>query len=129
MRSTIRPPDAETPVRGRRSERVFYNIFLPVAVIANLVLGLIILSGLRPYFWTEWLEIATGAFCCLVAGGLAAAAWSKFYWGKAMAHQVFVWRRIADAFFVWLEDAPLPAEALHRLQTYLDEVVPSRKRS
>ncbi|HEY2597142.1 MAG TPA: hypothetical protein VGJ79_01540 [Candidatus Dormibacteraeota bacterium] len=122
------PSSAETTVFGRPSERLFYRLFLPVAVTANLVLGLIILSGLRPYFWTEWLEVATGAFCCIVAGGLAAAAWSKFYWGRAMAHQILVWRRIADAFFFWLEDAPLPAEALHRLQTSLDEAVPNRDR-
>ena len=129
MRNSKAPATAEIPVHGRPSDKYFYRLFLPVAVTANLVLGLIILSGLRPYFWTEWLEIATGAFCCLVAGGLAAAAWSKFYWGKAMAHQVLVWRRIADAFFDWLEDAPLPAEALHRLQRSLDEVVPNRERS
>jgi hypothetical protein len=128
METTTRPVPSETPVHGRPSERIFYRLFLPIAVTANLVLGLIILSGLRPYFWTEWLEIATGAFCCIVAGGLAAAAWSKFYWGRAMAHQVLVWRRIADTFFTWLEEAPLPAEALHRLQRSLDEVVPSRER-
>jgi hypothetical protein len=42
-----------------------------------------------------------------------------------MARQVAVWRRIADAFFAWLEDAPLPPEALHRLKSSLDEVVPT----
>jgi hypothetical protein len=39
-----------------------------------------------------------------------------------MARQITVWRQIADAIFVWLEEAPLPAEALQRLKTSLDEV-------
>jgi hypothetical protein len=128
MRNTIRIVVGETRIQGRPSDRLFYRIFLPVAVTINLGLGIIILSGLGPYSWMGWLEIASGAFCCLVAGWLAAAAWSKSYWGKAMAHQVTVWRRIADAFFGWLEEAPLPADALRRLQSSLDEVVPNRER-
>src|SRR5665213_2406494 len=110
METTSRPVPAETPVHGRPSERIFYRLFLPIAVTANLVLGLIILSGLRPYFWTEWLEIATGAFCCLVAGGLAAAAWSKFYWGRSIAHQILLCRLILATFFTRLVEASLPAE-------------------
>lgn len=106
-------------------DRLFYRVFLPLGVLANLGLGVFILSGLSPVGWTGKLEIATGAFCCLVAGWLAAAAWSKSYWNNAMARQVLVWRRIADAFFAWLEEAPLPAEALNRLKTSLDEAVPS----
>jgi hypothetical protein len=42
-----------------------------------------------------------------------------------MARQVAVWRRIADTFFAWLEEAPLPADSLHRLKSSLDEVVPA----
>ena len=106
-------------------DRLFYGLFLPLGVLANLGLGVMILAGLRPVGWTDWLEIATGAFCCLVAGWLAAAAWSKSYWNHAMARQVAVWRRIADAFFGWLEEAPLPAEALTRLKRSLDEAVPN----
>jgi len=68
--------------------------------------------------------VTTGAFCCLVAGWLAAAAWSKAYWSRAMKRQVTVWHKIADTFFVWLEDAPLPPEALTQLKTSLDEAVP-----
>jgi hypothetical protein len=128
MRNTIRPVGGETLIQGRPSERHFYRIFLPIAVAINLVLGLVILDELQPYSWKGWLEIAGGAFCCVVAGWLAAAAWSKSYWGNAMAHQVLIWRRIADAFFSWLEEAPLPAEALHRLQRSLDEVVPRSER-
>ncbi|HEX9097410.1 MAG TPA: hypothetical protein VF990_15075 [Candidatus Dormibacteraeota bacterium] len=91
--------------------------------MVNLGLGVFILSDLRPEGWVGRLEIATGAFCCVVAGWLAAAAWSKSYFGRAMARQIAAWRQIADAIFAWLEDAPLPAEALQRLKRSLDEAV------
>jgi uncharacterized membrane protein len=108
-------------------DRLFYRVFLPLGMLANLGLGVFILAGLHPYAWTGWLEVGTGAFCCMVAGWLAAAAWSKSYWNNAMARQVAVWRRIADAFFSWLEEAPLPADALTRLKSSLDEAVPTTK--
>jgi hypothetical protein len=102
--------------------RIFYRVFLPMAVVVNLGLGVVVLSNLRPEGWLGWLVVATGAFCCIVAGWLAAAAWSKSYWGSAMARQIVAWRQIADAIFAWLEEAPLPAEALLRLKRSLDEV-------
>jgi hypothetical protein len=110
-------------MKQRVSQRIFYTVFLPVAVAVNLSLGIVILSRLEPQGWLGLLEVATGAFCCLVAGWLAAASWSKTYWGSAMARQVAIWRQIADTIFAWLEEAPLPAEALHRLKRSLDEVV------
>ena len=118
---------------GRRHERVpetkgqrlFYGLFLPVGVLANLALGLVLLTGLRPAAWSDWLMVGTGALCCLIAGWLAAAAWSKFYWYRSMSRQVATWRRIADAFFAWVEEAPVPAEALHNLKSSLEEVVPT----
>ena len=109
-------------------ESLFFRVFLPLGVVINLALGVFILSGLKPQSWSDWLQIGTGAFCCLVAGWLAAAAWSKAYWSKAMTRQVTVWRKIADTFFVWLEDAPLPADALTQLKTSLDEAVPTADR-
>jgi hypothetical protein len=110
-------------VRSKR-DTIFYRVFLPISVAANLALGVVIISGLEPQGWLGWLQVGSGAFCCLVAGWLAAAAWSKSYWANAMARQVATWRRISDAFFWWLEDVQVPAEALHRLQKSLDEVVP-----
>jgi hypothetical protein len=106
----------------RSSGRMFYRIFLPASVAVNLGLGVAVLSNLRPEGWLGWQEVATGAFCCVVAGWLAAAAWSKSYWSAAMARQITAWRQIADAIFVWLEEAPLPAEALQRLKGSLEEV-------
>jgi hypothetical protein len=113
----------------RRIDTLFYVVFLPVAVAANLVLGVLILRGLEPHGWIGWLQVATGAFCCLVAGWLAASAWSKSYWGNTIARQVAMWHRITDTFFSWLEDVPLPAESLNRLKTSLDEVVPGPDRA
>ena len=109
------------------TESLFYRVFLPLGVVSNLVLGVFILAHLGPQGWTGWLEVATGAFCCVVAGWLAAAAWSKSYWNRTMTRQVTVWHQIADTFFNWLEDAPLPPDALRGLKSSLDKVVPARE--
>ncbi len=105
------------------SQRVFYALFLPLGAAANLALGLVVLTGLKAQNDYGWLEVGTGAVCCMIAGWLAAAAWSRYYWKRSMARQVAVWRRIADAFFTWVEDAPLPADAVHNLKSALDKIV------
>ena len=112
-----------TPSRGR----LFYQVVLPISIAANVGLGLAVLVQLQPNGWLGWLEVATGGFCCAVAGWLGASAWSKSYWGSAMTHQVMAWRQIADAIFAWMEEAPLPADALHRLKVSLDEAMRSPK--
>jgi len=111
-----------------RRQRFFFAVFLPLAVLANLSLGLLILVGLHPEPWPGWLEVGTGALCCVIAGWLAAAAWSKSYWHRSMARQVATWRRISDTFFTWVEDVPVPAEALHNLRSSLEEAVPAAER-
>ena len=113
----------------RAPERIFYRYVLPLGVLANLGLGILLLAGLRPESWYGWLEAATAAFCCVVAGWLAAAAWSKSYWNRSMARQVATWRQISDAFFGWLEEAPLPAESLQGLKASLENVVPNSERN
>ncbi|HKC18114.1 MAG TPA: hypothetical protein VKE27_00645 [Candidatus Dormibacteraeota bacterium] len=115
-----RRPDAS-------AQTLFYGLFLPVGVVANLALGVVILTGLGPTTWSDWLLIATGVLCCGIAGWLASAAWSKFYWHRSMSRQVATWRRIADAFFAWVEEAPVPAESLHSLKSSLEEAVPGSK--
>jgi predicted permease len=115
--------------QAKRRQRIVYQVFLPVGILANVVLGVFVLYGLRPATWTDWLQVGTGAFCCVVAGWLSAALWSKVYWNRSMARQVAVWRQIADAFFTWVEDVPLPAEAINRLQSSLDKVVPSSEQN
>lgn len=120
---------AEVHVQRRpRIEKLFYRFFLPLGVLANISLGVIILDGLNPHGWTGWLQIATGAFCCTVAGWLAAAAWSKAYWNRTMTRQVTLWHQIADTFFKWLEEAPLPPDELRGLKNSLDKVVPAPHR-
>lgn len=110
-----------------KSKRLFYVLFLPIGVAVNLGLGLVILSNLRPADWVSWDELATGAFCCFVAGALAASAWSRSYWGRVISRQVAVWRQMADAIFRWVEDVPLPPESLQGLKRSLEEVVPARE--
>lgn len=108
-------------------QRLFYNLFLPLGAMANLALGLVVLAGLRPDGEFSWLQLGTGALCCMIAGWLAASAWAKSYWSRSMARQVMVWRRIADAFFSWAEDLPVPAEALGRLSSSLEDAVPGEQ--
>jgi hypothetical protein len=112
-----------------RSQTLFYRVFLPVGILANLALGIMLLNGLRPEGWSDYLLVGTGAFCCLIAGWLAAAAWSKVYWNRSMARQVALWRQITDTFFTWVEDVPVPAESVKRLQASLDRVVPNSESS
>lgn len=114
-------------VREMRRQRLFYGVFLPLGVVANLALGVFILTGLDPATWSDWLLIGTGALCCVIGGWLAAAAWSKIYWHRSMARQVATWTRIADAFFAWVEDAPVTAESLRSLKSSLEEAVPNSK--
>jgi len=123
-------PDVRAALRESRPQRIFYSMFLPLGAVVNIGLGIFILSWLNPPSVPDfrWLLVVTGAFCCFIGGWLSAAAWSKSYWNRSMARQVALWRRIADTFFVWLEDAPVPAESLHGLKSSLDEVVPGSKR-
>jgi hypothetical protein len=108
-----------------RGNRFFYSIFLPAGAVVNLVLGLIVLTAMQAdIFGLSWLELATGAFCCMVAGWLAAIAWARFYWRRSMARQVARWGSIVDTFFAWMEDAPLPAETVKSLKSSLEDVAP-----
>ena len=106
-----------------RSQRLFYSVFLPIGAAANLLLGLIVLREMDPNGAFGGLQLGTGAFCCMIAGWLAAAAWSRFYWNRHITRQVAMWRKISSTFFAWLEEAPLPADALRTLKSSLDEVV------
>jgi hypothetical protein len=114
---------------GTRRQRWFFGLFLPLGVLVNLALGLVILARLNPATWSDWLQVAVGALCCLIAGWLGASAWSQFYWNRSMVRQVATWRRIADAFFDWLEATPVPAESLRSLQASLEEAAPGSETS
>ena len=79
--------DTEKPPANRKLQ-FFYVVFLPLGALTNLGLGVLILTGLHSESPLGWLQISAGAFCCVVAGWLAAAAWSKSYWNRSMARQV-----------------------------------------
>jgi hypothetical protein len=111
------------------SHRVFFSVFLPLGAIANVGLGVFVLSGVRPDGELNWLQLGTGAICCMIAGWLAAIAWSKSYWHRSMARQVAVWRSIADALFIWVEELHVPVEALLRLRTSLEKAVPTMEQN
>jgi hypothetical protein len=107
----------------RNRDAAFFGVLLPLFAIANLGLGLVVLVQLRPAGGLGYLEVGTGAFCCMVGGWLAAAGWSKSYWGQAMTKQVAAWHRMVDAIFSWIEDLPLSPEAMNRLKRSLDEAL------
>jgi hypothetical protein len=107
----------------RRRGIIFYRVVLPGFTIVNLGLGVLTLMGLKPMGFTGYMELFTGVFCCGIAGWLAGAGWSKSYWGSAMERQVTAWRRIVDAMFRWIEEAPVPADSLRTLKRSLDETL------
>ena len=100
---------------------LFYRLILPALAVLNLTLGLVLLSLLPPRGLVGWPIALTAAFCCLIAGWLGASAWSKSYWAIVMTRQVVTWRRMVDAIFEWLEDAPVPADSIERLKRSLEE--------
>ena len=54
-------------MNSRRGVVIFYRFVLPVFTVANLGLGLFLLTMLRPPGWLAWLELGTGALCCCIA--------------------------------------------------------------
>lgn len=107
----------------RRRGAIFYRVILPGFILVNFGLGVFTLTGLEPSSWLAWVQLGTGVLCCVIAGWLAGAAWSKSYWGSAMERQITAWRRIVDAMFRWIEEAPVPADSLRTLKRSLDEAI------
>src|SRR5439155_1212390 len=108
---------------NRRGGKILYWFILPGFTLGNLGLGLFLLTMLRPPVWLAGLELVAGALCCCVAGWLGGAAWTKSIWGSAMERQVRTWRRIVDAMFGWIEEAPVPADSIHTLKRSLDKAI------
>jgi hypothetical protein len=101
---------------------LFYRLILPALAMLNLGLGVFLLTLLPPQGPIWWPVALTAAFCCAVGGWLGASAWSKSYWAIVMTRQVVVWRRMVDAIFEWLEEAPVPADSIERLKRRLEDV-------
>jgi hypothetical protein len=108
---------------NRRGESIFYRLVLPGFTLANLGLGLYLMRILSPSGWLSWLVLATGALCCGVVGWLAGAAWTRSYWVSAMERQVGTWRRVVDAMFWWIEEAPVPPDSIRVLKRSLDKAI------
>lgn len=126
MHDSMRRLHRRSKADAATQSRWFFRVVLPLGALANLGLGVLLVSNLHPVGWPGWLQLAIGAFCCVIAGWLGSAAWARTYWNDALVKQVTIWRRISDAIFGWLEDAPVPPEALTGLMRSLDEVVPER---
>lgn len=108
---------------GTRREAVFYRLILPGLILANFALGLYSLTRLSPADWQGWLELSTGALCCVVSGWLLAASWSRSYWRQAMRGQLDRWMRIVDTMFGWLEEQPISVDAMRGLQRSVADVI------
>ena len=110
----------EDGLEGRKpSGTLFFTVVLPCLAILNLALGAALLLSLGPRTWQDRALSAAGAFCCLVAGWLLSAGWSKWYWSRILDHQISAWRSMVNAFVRWLEDAPVPVDSLRRLDRSL----------
>ena len=108
--------------RSAGSSSQFFRLVLPGLASVNLLLGAgLLIHAAHPVIWETSAEVATGVFCCAIAGWLGSAGWSKAYWGRTMERQVSYWRHLADILFRWLEDAPIPIEHLVRLEGSLSE--------
>lgn len=114
-----------THLMENRRATLFYRYLLPLGATANLVLGLLVLSGFQAAEWQRWLQIGVGALCCAIAGWLIAVGWSRAYWDRGMRRNVALWRRISDAIFNWVEEAPVPGESMTQLKASLDDALAS----
>ena len=108
---------------NRRGVSVVYLLILPGFTLGGLGVGLFLLTMFRPPVWVTGVELFAGAVCCCVAGWLGGSAWTKSIWGSAMERQVRTWRRIVDAMFGWIEEAPVPADSIHTLKRSLDKAI------
>lgn len=101
---------------------IFFRVMLPLLATLNLLLGIVMLIQTIDPRWQDVLLTVTGAFCCLIAGWLYAAGWSRFYWSRTIHRNVLYWSAIADVMFRWLEDAPIPLDYLRKLRVSLEHL-------
>lgn len=104
---------------------LFYRVILPAFVVVNFGLGLYNLTFLGPKTTLQWVILGSGAFSILLAGWLAGAWWSRFYWRRVMNRQVHTWRGVVDAVFGWIEEVPVSPDSLRRLKRSIERTLPS----
>lgn len=105
--------------------RFFYRFVLPGLAITNLALGATLITFLRPGGWLGWIEAATAALCCGVAGWLGGSGWSKAYWSTVINRQVTTWRRMSDTLVEWIEETPIPDDSVDRLRKSIEDSIAS----
>lgn len=112
--------------RSARVDRVFYRAVLPSLIGVNLILGCFLLGLLRPGTWLQWLELGTGAFCCVLSGWLMGAWWSRHFWRSSIASQLSTWQRVIDELFAWIEELRVEPDDLSRLRRTVDRIITTR---
>ena len=105
------------------NERVFYRVLLPILAAFNLALGVIALSGLGLRAWTDAADVAAGAGCCAIAGGLLATGLTRGYLTRSMLRQIAMWRRFSDTVVNWIDESRMPEETVARLHRSLNQVM------
>ena len=118
-------PSGESQTDATARQRTANAVLLPIALLADIGLGLALLDRLAAPGHSGWFQVVAGALLCLIAGWIASGIWSRSYWNRSTARQVETWRRITDAFFTWVEDLQLSTEALNQLKVSLEEAVPT----
>jgi hypothetical protein len=111
------------------NDRVFYRVLLPILAAFNLTLGVTALSGLGLNKWTDTADIATGAGCCVIAGGLLATGLTRGYLTRSMLRQIAMWRQFSDTVVNWIEESRMPEETVARLHRSLNQVMAEGRRN
>jgi hypothetical protein len=117
----------------RLAHRWFYRVVLPLLALVNLLLGVFNLMELRDLSamgTTQAAELgavlATGAFCCAVAGGLVAVGLVVAYWSAVARRQLSTWQLLAETIVGWVERSGVSDEALVELRRSLDDALGHR---
>jgi hypothetical protein len=117
----------------RPAHRWFYRVVLPLLALANLLLGVVNLMALRDLSTVGATQstvfgavLATGAFCCAVAGGLVAVGLVATYWSAVARRQLGTWQILAETIVHWVERSGVSDEALVELRRSLDDALGHR---
>ena len=102
---------------------MFYRVLLPALAGFNLLLGLAVLSGLGLNQWTDAADVAAGAACCAIAGGLLAAGLIRNHLKRSMLYQIAIWRQLSDTLVKWIEESRMPEETVAILHRSLSQVM------
>jgi hypothetical protein len=108
---------------GGHSPLLLRKVALPGLVALNATLGVVSLLQLGVASWEDWIVLAVGVLCCMIAGLVASATWSELYWGSRVDTQFRAWKRVLDTIFTWLEELPVSTTAITSLQRSLEDTL------